>query len=642
MINQDNFPKVLSFWNHLTNDFYDWKMRVREIYRVVIGPNQYSQKDLAKLTREKRPALSYNMLFPILLFLVGTQRQSRNQLRAIPAGDDFIDERQADVMTRLLLWNFNKSWFEYEFSKQFIHTIIAGISWGHSSFDFANGHWQYVAHDPLRIMFDRQTTRAGFQNCRFLQDEQYLSDIEVQGLCSDPETLKEIKYRFSFLEPKMNRSAYYEKHYTGVWRWDRNTDRRRAKDYVDYKEGRYVTIDHHEQRDFVVKFFFDSANAKRYVNATTWEDEKIEQFQKQYPDFYYEEIPKKVFWSTKIVPGIDMIIADGPYKVQSGHFNWIPTVAYDIDPFISNSIGAFDNLMQPQDSYNKREATILETLMDGVSASWIVSDKAIKKYIEHWETNERRPYRMYDDRYQAPTKAQQVQPAEGMFRYSDNEAMKIEKISGINASLQGRNQYANESAAMYMRKVEQSAVMLAFLFDNLNYAKTIAVKSAIKHIQYGMTEAQTIRLLNEQGDPYYLPINKPIIDGVLNDVTTGDYDVEIDETQPSTVARRLNYVMALELTRQMPPEVIRWDLIVKSSDFSFKTEWTNSIRSYYKKLGIDIADPAQLLAAPGMAEFKQQQVMQNNPNFMNAIGNGQMVNAATQNMEDYNNNNLIT
>jgi len=201
VIEQDPRHKILSFYSHLKNDFFDYEKRVKEIYRVVIGPDQLPPEVKAKLRKEKRPADSNNLLLPILLFLTGTQRQSRTSLRCVPIGDG--DEKKAQVFTELLFWNFNKGFFEYNFSKVAMDAFLAGIGWGHSRFNFVKGFWEYTALDPLRIRFDRQTTREGIASCRFLQDTLFMTSTGVQGLCNDIETLKEIKYRFRHLEPRM-------------------------------------------------------------------------------------------------------------------------------------------------------------------------------------------------------------------------------------------------------------------------------------------------------------------------------------------------------------------------------------------------------------------------------------------------------
>src|SRR3972149_11186938 len=57
-------------------------------------------------------------------------------------------------------------------------------------------------------------------------------------------------------------------------------------------------------------------------------------------------------------------------------------------------------------------------------------------------------------------------------------------------------------------------------------------------IQKFMTFERTLRLFNDEGDPYWLAVNRETLEGVMNDLTKGEYDFKPDIAAIGETARK--------------------------------------------------------------------------------------------------------
>jgi hypothetical protein len=64
---------VVEFWKHADEGLRSEFERMRTGFNFYVG-NQWDQADLEKLNSEKRPALTINMILPIINLLAGIQR----------------------------------------------------------------------------------------------------------------------------------------------------------------------------------------------------------------------------------------------------------------------------------------------------------------------------------------------------------------------------------------------------------------------------------------------------------------------------------------------------------------------------------------------------------------------------------------
>ncbi|MHC4773353.1 MAG: portal protein, partial [Planctomycetota bacterium] len=73
---------VRDFWKRSDEGLRDEFARMHEGFRFYTG-DQWSAADMEKLQQEKRPALTINLVLPIINLLSGIQRQGRQDITVV-------------------------------------------------------------------------------------------------------------------------------------------------------------------------------------------------------------------------------------------------------------------------------------------------------------------------------------------------------------------------------------------------------------------------------------------------------------------------------------------------------------------------------------------------------------------------------
>ena len=97
-------------------DSANGEKEAREDLRFALG-EQWDQADLDILKNQKRPALTFNIIQPLVFLAIGYQRQSRSSIRAFPEGGE--DQIKSEIATRLLKKVQQRTKVENKMSQQF-------------------------------------------------------------------------------------------------------------------------------------------------------------------------------------------------------------------------------------------------------------------------------------------------------------------------------------------------------------------------------------------------------------------------------------------------------------------------------------------------------------------------------------------
>lgn len=578
VIKQDDFTKVLQFYNKLKHVYRDREMKILDLYEKVTG-NMWDAQDRQALVDQKRPVLEYPLVEAMRNAYVGTERLSRMKMRATP--DTGGSVKTARLLTSAMTWNQNRTWYDWHKSKQFLHTIIGGIGWGHGYWDFKLKRWIFESYDALRVRWDVRTQKATFEDCRYLEDTQFLTAEEIFNLGENRETAKEIKYRFRFMEPRAEGNIFYNKLDAGMG-W---MDYAYEDDYVDSSNGRYRCIEHHEKRDVSKTWLVDSSD--RVVDATGRVDEEVDAFLDANPDFGRFDIPETEYWITTICPAIKMIVQNQKYELKDPlSFALIPQVAYDVKPYIKDSDSVFKNPVKINVSFNKRKSVELEYSIKSVGGEWIAESGAIDGKEEQWNTRANRVLRIYNSGFQKPTREAPGQVPAALFQYTQDELTLFDIVGGVGANFRGFKESANETGKLAQLKIRQTSNMMQHIFDNAVLSQYLDAQNCIQHIQQYMTDEQLISL-----DDELITMNEDTIDGVRNVLNDGGkYNVEIDQTRPSSTARQMAFQEVVQSVQTMPmlANFLRVDLLWLDSDLPHRQEQAEFARKMYKSMGIDL------------------------------------------------------
>jgi len=574
----------------LLNHHVDREEASAKMFGRVLGTRLWEDKDIDLLISQRRPISSYNFLLPLALHLAGTQIQTRSSMKATPLKDATVEDAYA--MTNLMMWNWDKTFFEFEQTRAFLNTIITSMGWTYDQWNFTKGHWVCKSIDPFRIRWDIATKERDFSDCRFLQDTMWGTGEEVINMAGDEQTREEILYRIAQYEPKMNSHAWVEKIFDSSFNWTPTGDSR-ADDYLDLKMGRYRVIDHHEKRQIPTAALIDGFSGA-YEVVTDKPAEQIKAMMRTNPNFDLQRFNVTQNWHGIICPAIEMVLAEEKYEVETPDNDYIfkPQLCYDFHPDLKQTIGVFDNLYGIVQSINKRKSTMLEYIMSVTGGDFIAEDRAIEGYEEDWNTPGFKYVRKYKTGSPAPKRDYPPSLPEGVWKYEAEDLQFLEMISGVTKNARGMRDDAGESGVLVKNKIQQAEIQLTYLMNNMTFSQKKLAISCVHNIQAYMTEEDVVFLTDYQtGKEIFMDINKQGEDGqALNNITKGSYNISIDVTKPSVSSRQMAFLQGVEMARVgMPPDFMRWDLIIKNSDIPHAAEWSAYIKMLLKmKYGIDV------------------------------------------------------
>ena len=114
---------VREYWKHADEGLRAEFARMNEGFRFYTG-DQWSPADLAKLQREKRPALTINLVLPIINLLSGIQRQGRQEITVVARKGGL--KPLAAVYTQVVRHCLDITDADYEIADAFLDGIIGG------------------------------------------------------------------------------------------------------------------------------------------------------------------------------------------------------------------------------------------------------------------------------------------------------------------------------------------------------------------------------------------------------------------------------------------------------------------------------------------------------------------------------------
>lgn len=584
MVNQQNYPKYLSIYDGLKNEYRPRELKVLKIIEKATG-NILDQDVKDELLEQKRPILDFDLVEDKRNAWIGTERSSRVNMRAVPLRN--TTAQQAYYMTSAMYWNHNKGFYDKMKSKQFMYALF-GVGFMNDYWDFAKGHMVWKPMDTLRVRWDKRAQDPLLLDCRFLQDTQWLTKEEIINLCPDRATKAELRYQFKFHEPTGS-NAFFEKYYSGGGSWFENQRHHAGGDdwdYSDFRDGRYRAVEHHERRDETVVIFYNN-ETKEHFNAGKITQEEVDSFISEYGDAWeaYDYTKQKLYQAI-FCPAVQKVILEVPYDLDTPFYSFKPMWAYDIKPELFDVQGVLEGDIKINEGYIKRQSVLLEYAIDTVGGEWLAEDDAIADYQEDWQTRSKKFVRRYKSGQQMPQRQQPGQVPATLFQFGNTEADLLDRRN-IGLSYRGFKESANESGRLADTKIQQTEMKLQHIFDNASTSQYMDAYSTILHIKQYMTEEQKIQLL---GKDEYVTLNEETIEGKINSFD-GEFDVEVDTTRPSATARQFYFQQFVQMLQYTPPNFINYVKLFEASDMPYSNEMADFARQVYKQMGVDADNP---------------------------------------------------
>lgn len=601
--------KIIKMDRELTEYFKIFHLEYLQNMRR-LGGNIYSKADLDKLEAENRPDFVYNYLLPFIINLTGNFRNSFSKVK--PRGVQESDEQLAEMMGGVLdYWYFQENNLVREFGKAYLNALT---KLGFISVDWVDDKMVIRNVDPTRMKFDIDFNNADLSDAKYIIESAWYSPEELLRMAKgEPDLYDEMnEYAKLFLGEdtrRKNKIISFVERVFGSWSkymgnktgFDSETNLYgENNEYFNINRGTFKALEVHDKRTEIKHILTDFANMnefgiiepKRYDitkaidgNGYKFDSAKFNLIKRQYPDSHTEPKHMDTTYKSVVVPAWNMKIYEGPAKIQDrGLFKYIPVWCFNFDPNPLENKSYIDHLIDPVSSYNKRRNTILTLMMKSANGEVWYEESALGEFEDDFLSSEIGARKKVKDGSIVQNRIHQVDSAPnfaGLAQIEQEDKISMKEITGIHENSMGQTVGANESGVAVQRRTAQTDLMQTFVHENAAEQLKALGYASIELIQKYMTEETTVRLLNDEGNPYWLTLNQRVMGQVLNDVTIGQFDIVLDKQPFGINAKReefeKNMIIADKLA-QLNPAFVNPEILIKTSDSIYKEDWLAHIR----------------------------------------------------------------
>jgi len=544
-----------------------------EDYYIGAG-RQWDRHIRRDVEQQGRPAIELNLCMQAVNAAVGYQIQNRVDMACQPKGGE-ADEAKAKVLSRVLKHALDNTHYRWHETQAFMDGLIQQRGWLDVRLSYEDndeGELKITTFDPRDVMPDPDAT--GY-------DPDTWADVSILRWLTADEIEQE--YGKAARQEIVAQSAQYvDRH----WSLDYGTARRGFGDELppSYAMGsgwlgadnawrRYRIVDrqsHEYQHTLVAKYPTGDLRIIEGIDA-----EALTGLIEQGVIVMKRRI-RRVRWQ---VAGPEVTVYDqlSPFE----HFTVVPYFPYFRR---GKSLGMLDNAVQVQDLLNKFVSQYAHIVNGSANSGWqgeadslvnMSDQEFVERGAETGLVLLRKPG------VPPMTKIEPNSPPSGiehMIRFLQSN---MQAVTAINESALGADNAQMSGVAIQSRQFAAQQA-LGICLDNLARTRQMLALRCIKLLQKFYAAPRVIRIsqTDEYGvsQPQMLELNMPQDDGsVLNDLTIGEYDVQISE-QPYAVTfdnSQLEQMARLVKDMGVP---IPYPYIVKASTLADKNEISNALR----------------------------------------------------------------
>lgn len=575
-----------------------WTKAAKEDLKMALG-DQWDNEAKRILTDQGRPALSLNIIQPLLFLISGYQRDSRSTIRAFPEGAE--DNIKADITTRLIKNMAKKSDTNYKMSFVFEDGITVGKGFALPFFDYTydliHGAMKFKKGDPFSIRIDPGASEYDMSDANYVVIDSFPTvDTLIEFFPIKESVIRALPKSHGTTETDVDIDFKEDEDYKTT---DQMEESQEADDETEdthhlieyqYKnfETKYLAVDvmtgEHElfnkKKDAQVYLDTIAATYPPDAQANTKDTQRI--FPRRVPEF-------RIAWKVGKVILDDQI---SPFFPQWRNFGVIPFLAH-YTPTAKQGLkredlayqGIVRNLKDPQMEKNKRRSSTLHILNTTANSGWLSEEDA---WVDENEVKSfgSRPGALlkYKKGVQKPERITPANIPQGHMLLEEQSEQDIKLISGVNADLLAMQDKDTSGKAIALRQ-QQGVLMLRRIFDNFSMTLLILGRFLLSQLGQFYTVEKAKRVLGEKflmdngsdvpvpnpltGQPTIdpntgtpvsnrIPLADEVIAQCLQDAEQGDYDISIGEGLDSPTVRYSTFMMLQEMAKTMPipPEIM--------------------------------------------------------------------------------------
>lgn len=500
------------------NGHIDYVTKAQKCENFYAG-RQWDSATKARLERLRRPALTINKVLPSIAAVQGEQINNRVDVafRASASGTPEV----AAALDKLYLHIMNDNGYDHIESYMFDDGIITSRGFVDVRMDFSknvNGEVRIEQANPLNVMLDPDAEEYDPQKWKEIFYTKWLSLDDVQRLYGQ-DAYKELKGRthsdsgfgYDFIDQRM--SAY-----GNLSSYERVTDDEKRH------RRRLRLIERQHKKAEWREHFIDMVTGDTRPIPAQWDHNRISATLEMLDNVGVMKRESEVLYWTASIDETLVHNEKSPYR----DFTLVPYF-----PFFrrGDTIGLVENMLDPQEFYNKTTSQELHIVNSAANGGWKVKDGSLKNMTV--EDLEERGSETGITMVLEDTKdAEKIQPNQvptGLDRLTYIIGEDLKETSMVSDSQRGFDR-ADVAAKAIQAKKASGAVNFAKSLENLLITRRLVARKVLECVQDYYTEERTYRITGGGLQPTEedLTINQMTPEGeILNDVTQGEYSIVV-------------------------------------------------------------------------------------------------------------------
>lgn len=511
----------------------DWREIGQEDYRFYAG-DQDSTEVKAILEEQNRPATVFNEVKPKVDMLIGMAAQTKFQPDIVPVGKE--DEPMAEIMKGVLQHYSRKTKLVKRQVECFEHTVKSGRSLLYYYIDAENPFKPKIQVKRIpgsNFIVDPQAIEYDLSDARYLFIDKWMTEEDLLALWPQVD-VHQVRSHVGSGYPL----------------------------FFNEQDDMFRVVECWHRKYVPMRWFINPLTGKEESLPPKEFDEMSKLLSEGIPmeDGSTQPLPPPDYIETQVRKMHYMLFTD-IFEIEGGisPYNWEGFPAALFGAYKNDNtnawFGAITMMKDPQVALNtmrRQLSHLLQTLPKGLLKHEVGSILNIDEY-ERRSSDPSFHLEVAAGKYEKVGFEKQPPISHIYQQYDATMGQSMKDASGIQDDLMGIQKTSREPGVTVQMRQQTGMAVLYLLFDNFRESRLLGTKILLSFIQQYVTAPEMIRIKGPKGMEL-LEINSqmnPESEG-FNDVSKGEYDLEVDETVENSTLRMTIAQILTEFSQNNP------------------------------------------------------------------------------------------
>lgn len=615
MANFEGIPepaqKVMEAWEYSKSEFRTARTKSQESYRY-INNDQWDDAVKAEAQKNKKPVLTYNVLMPTVLIMIGNEQLAKRQGRIRPRR--MTEPHRSAIEIARQRWNavVDRENLEEKIQTAFFDALTTRMGgWIERSFavnDEGYLEYRYDVAENMLIHPDPELKVNDWElsKCRWLITEAWRS-------------LDWVKSEFDLdteLVEREEKQPWWQKLYDSVRKFANSDYDYTKSPYFDKRNDRFMVLEMQERRFRKMTTVWDPDTGEYFL----MEPSDYQQVRQNNPRLErMKDTTREHIHLTTVLPYFDYAVArDEPARDPIPNFNLMPLYSFAKTNLKAvEAVSMIDLLKDAQDDFNKHKSQTRDFLTQHLSANTFIHHHE-KEAIEKLQKEGNQPSGPI------PLKNPQNQPFRmapeslnpQLFVNVQDSMQFFDRISMTNQAMRGEMGKSGESGKLFSQKVDRALAAINPYFEAVAQLRKYLLKDYIQHFGWVYSERdRMLEVKNDRGEVDQVLVNLAYSSEVFNDVSEMEAYVELDEGENNRTVKEENFEKLLALTNiiaQIRPELVDVETLLEKAPVEGAQDMVEYVRQVLQGINQAQGQQQQLQMAREILEQAEKETQMEN------------------------------